>query len=163
MNAIDVLRSTYSTSRMVLKSYVGDLSDAELMRRPHEGCNHLAWQLGHMIASECMFVEQLSPGAAFILPDGFADQYGRETQGDNDASHFLSKDEYLALFNKIQEATFAALDTVTEAQLDEEGPAMFQPMFATKGAVWIIVATHNMMHAGQLVPVRRACGKGIVI
>lgn len=163
MNAIDVLRSTYSTSRMVLKSYVGDFSDAELMNRPHEDCNHLAWQLGHLIASECLFIEQLSPGSGFALPDGFAEQYTRETQSDNDASHFLSKDEYLDLFDKVQEATFAVLDNTTEAQLDEEGPAMFQPMFATKGAVWVIVATHNMMHAGQIVPVRRACGKAVVI
>ncbi len=163
MNAIDVLRSTYSTSRMVLKSYVSDLSDADLMKRSHDECNHLAWQLGHLIASECLFIEQLSPGDAFALPEGFAEQYSRETQGDNDASHFLSTAEYLELFDRVQEATFAVLDKTTEAQLDEEGPAMFQPMFPTKGAVWVIVATHNMMHAGQFVPIRRACGKAVVI
>ena len=163
MNAIDILRSTYSTSRMVLKCYAGDFTDAELMNRSHEECNHLAWQLGHLIASECMFVDQLSPGAAFKLPDGFAAQYGRETQGDNDASNFLGKDEYMDLFDKVQDATFAALDNTTEAQLDEDAPAMYQPMFPNKGAVWILVATHSMMHAGQFVPIRRACGKGVVI
>jgi len=163
MNAIDVLRSTYSTSLMILKTYVGDLSDTELMKRPHQDCNHLAWQLGHLIASECMLVDQLSPGSAIKLPEGFADQHGKEATADNDASHFLSKDEYLALFDKVQDATFAALSNVAEAELDEPGPEMFQPMFATKGAVWILVATHTMMHAGQLVPVRRACGKGVVI
>jgi DinB family protein len=163
MNAIDVLRSTYTTSRMVLKSYVSDLSDADLMKRPHPECNHLAWQLGHLIASECLFIEQLSPGHAFALPEGFAEQYSREAQSDNDASHFLSRDEYLSLLDQAQEATFNAMDNTTEAQLDEDGPEMFRPMFPTKGAVWVIVATHNMMHAGQFVPVRRASGKDVVI
>ena len=91
MNAIDVLRSTYSTSMMVLKSYVGDLSDAELLKRPHEGCNHLAWQLGHLIASECMLVGQLSPGAAITLPDGFADQHGKETTAKVTCGHEVGK------------------------------------------------------------------------
>jgi len=163
MNAIDVLRSTYTTSRMMLKSYISDLSDTDLMMRPHEECNHLAWQLGHLIASECMFIEQLSPGVFCDLPEGFAEQYSRETQSDNDASNFLSKDEYMNLLDQVQEATFKALGNTTEAQLDEAGPEMFQPMFPTKGAVWIIAATHNLMHAGQFVPVRRACGKEVVI
>ncbi len=163
MNAIEVLRSTYSTSRMVLKSYASDLSDADLMKRSHEACNHLAWQLGHLIASECFFIEQLAPDHAFTLPDGFAEQYTRETQSDNDPSHFLGTNEYLKLLDQVQEATFKALDHTTESQLDEAGPEMFQPMFPTKGAVWIIVATHNMMHAGQFVPIRRACGKEVVI
>ncbi len=162
MNAIDVLRSTYGTSMMVLKTYVGDLENADLMKRP-EGCNHLAWQLGHLIASEAMLLEQLVPGAAMALPEGFAEQHGKEATGDDEPTHFHTKDEYLALFEKSQAATFAALDKVTEASLDEAGPEMFQPMFATKGAVWVLICTHSMMHAGQFVPVRRACGKGVVI
>tara|TARA_R110002072_G_scaffold42064_21_gene119118 strand:- start:441926 stop:442417 length:492 start_codon:yes stop_codon:yes gene_type:complete len=163
MNAIDVLRSTYMTSRMVLKSYAGDFSDGELMRRAHPECNHLAWQLGHLIAAECMFVEQLSAGNAYVLPEGFAAQYDRSTQGDDDASHFLGTAGYMELLDKVQDATFAALEQTTEAELDEAAPAMYQAMFPTKGAVWVLVATHNMMHAGQFVAVRRACGKGVVI
>lgn len=163
MNAIDVLRSTYMTSRMVLKSYAGDFTDAELMNRAHPECNHLAWQLGHLISAECMFVDQLSAGNGFVLPDGFADQYGRETQGDNDASHFLGAADYMDLLDKVQDATFAALDKTSESELDEDAPAMYQTMFPTKGAVWVLVATHNMMHAGQFVAVRRACGKSVVI
>jgi len=163
MNAIDILKSTYSTSRMVLKSYAGDFTDAELMNRAHESCNHLAWQLGHLISAECMFVDQLSPGNACALPEGFAAQYSRETQSDNDASHFLGTANYMDLMDKIQDATFAALDKTSESELDEDAPEMYRPMFPTKGAIWVLVATHNMMHAGQFVSVRRACGKGVVI
>ena len=51
MNAKDAIRSSGNLSTMVLKTYISDLDDADLMRRPGEGCNHLAWQLGHLIAS----------------------------------------------------------------------------------------------------------------
>lgn len=46
MNAIDAIRNTMSISSMVLKSYISDLDDAELMTRPAAGCNHLAWHWG---------------------------------------------------------------------------------------------------------------------
>ena len=64
MNAQDVLKTNHATSTMVLKSYVSDLTDAELMSRPGPGCNHIAWQLGHLIASECHLLETVVPVAS---------------------------------------------------------------------------------------------------
>ena len=47
MNAKDAIRSSANVSSMVLKTYVSDLEDADLMRRPGEGCNHLAWPVSY--------------------------------------------------------------------------------------------------------------------
>jgi hypothetical protein len=62
MNAKDAIRSSANLSSMVLKTYVSDLDDADLMRRPGDGCNHLAWQLSHLISSEVQLLENIAPG-----------------------------------------------------------------------------------------------------
>ena len=54
MNAKDVMLHSFGMSDHVLNAYLGDLSDADLMVRPVEGQNHIAWQLGHLISSERM-------------------------------------------------------------------------------------------------------------
>jgi len=163
MNSQDAIRTTLEISSMVLKSYVSDLSDAELMTRPGKGCNHLAWQLGHLISSECMLLESVQPGAAAALPDGFAEQHNKETAGEDDAAKFCTKDEYLELYDKVQAATLAALAKTTDADLDGPAPEKFREMFPTVGHIYVLIATHPMMHAGQFVPVRRALDKPILM
>ena len=71
MKAKDALRLTIDNSNMIATSYLNDLSDADLFVRPVVGMNHLAWQLGHLIASERFFIEGIKPGASPPLPKGF--------------------------------------------------------------------------------------------
>lgn len=163
MNARDAIRAAAQTSTMVLKTYVADLSDADLMLRPGPGCNHLAWQLGHLISSECALLEMVQPGAAAKLPEGFSDKHKKEHAGSDDPAQFCTKQEYLDLMDQVQAATFAALEKVSESDLDQPGPEAFRSMFPTKGHVYLLIATHQLMHAGQFVPVRRKLGKPVVI
>lgn len=164
MNAPQAIQAVAATSDMVFKSYVGDLSDSDLMNRPHPGCNHVAWQLGHLIAAECDLLNMLRAGTAPELPAGFAEKHSKDMTGDNNAANFLSKDEYVGLYDKVRAATRAALDSVTEAELDLPNPKEgFRQMFPTVGSMYVLLATHPMMHAGQIVPVRRELGKPIVI
>ena len=62
MHAKEAIKTAYDLSQMVLTSYVSDLSDTELMTRPCAGCNHVAWQLGHLISSEVGLLESVAPG-----------------------------------------------------------------------------------------------------
>ena len=163
MNATDVIRHAAEISTMVLKSYVSDLEDADLMKRPAPECNHLAWQLGHLISSECDLLNSLQPGAAAELPAGFAEKHSKETCGIDDPAQFCNKQEYLDLMDKVQASTFAALEKVSEADLDGPAPEQFKDFFPTAGQVYILIATHQMMHAGQFVPVRRALGKPVLM
>ncbi len=163
MNTKDAIRGTMDISLTVLKTYFGDLTDAELMRRPAAGCNHLAWQLGHLIASEGSLLNMVCPGAAAELPAGFAEQHSKETAASDDASKFCTKQQYSDLFDKVRAATLAALDTLPEAKLDEPGPEPMRAYCPTVGSLFILIGTHPMMHAGQFVPVRRALGKPVVM
>lgn len=150
------------TSLMVFNGYLGDLEDAELMQRPGDGCNHPAWQVGHLIASEVSLVDSICPGKAVELPAGFADAHSKETAGSDDASKFHTKAEYLELMEKVRAGTIAALESLPEEQLDAPSPEHFRDFCPTVGHMFILIGTHHMMHAGQLVPVRRKLGKPVL-
>ncbi len=163
MNANDTLCATLDTSSMVLSKYLEDLSDADLMKRPGPGCNHIAWQLGHLISSERHLLDAVAPGSASDLPEGFAEKHSKEAITDDNPANFCTKQEYLDLFEKVHAATKAAIAKVSEADLDQPAPEHFRSMFPTVGHVYVLIATHSMMHAGQLVPLRRELGKPVVI
>lgn len=163
MQAMDVLAATLKTTNMVLTSYVSDLSDQELLVRPAVGCNHLAWQLGHLISSHNGLLESVSPGKATTLPEGFEQAHTKETTGVDDPSKFFSKDTYLELLKQQEAATIAAFSEMSSEQLDAPAPEHFRQMFPRVGDVCVLIASHGMMHAGQFVPVRRELGKPVVI
>jgi hypothetical protein len=79
MNAKDAIRSAMGMGLFVVEKYLSDLDDADLMRRPTAGCNHLAWQLGHLISSESGLVNMVCPGQGGELPDGFRGQRRRRS------------------------------------------------------------------------------------
>jgi hypothetical protein len=163
MNTKDTLRQTLNLSHFILKSYVNDLADADLLRRPGPGCNHVAWQLGHLIASEHDLLNSIEAGAAPELPAGFATAHARDNSANDDPKQFATKDKYMELTEKLHAATLALLERFPEADFDKPGPESFRKMFPTMGAIFVLIATHPMMHAGQIVPVRRALGKPVVI
>lgn len=163
MHGKDAIRNTYELSQMVLTSYVGDLSDEELLKRPSDGCNHIAWQLGHLISSECSLLDAVAPGASIDLPEGFAEKHGKENTSSESADDFCGKDEYVGYFEKLKEASLKALDAQSDEDLQKPAPEHLQSICPNVGGVFVLIANHAMMHVGQFVPVRRQLGKPIVI
>lgn len=163
MDARDVIQRSADMSGMVINSYLSDLSDADLMRRPGPGCNHLAWQIGHLISSEVGMLNSLRPGAAPELPAGFAEKHSSDTKDSDDASLFCSKQEYVDLLAKVRAASAATLATMTDSDLEQPAPEQFRQWFPTVGSFYLLIANHPLMHAGQFVPVRRALGKPVLI
>jgi uncharacterized damage-inducible protein DinB len=163
MNAKDAIRSSANLSSMVLKTYISDLDDADLMRRPGEGCNHLAWQLGHLISSEVQLLDRVAPGQGIELPVGFADAHSKEACNNNAPAGFRGKSAYVDLFDKVRAASLAALDAYAQSDLDKPAPEDFRNFCPTMGDMFTLIATHPMMHAGQFVVVRRQLGKPILM
>jgi hypothetical protein len=163
MNTIDTLKSTFGTTDMVLTSYVSDLSDEELMTRPGAGCNHIAWQLGHLISSESSLLNMIKDGSGMELPEGFADKHSKETTGNDDASQFCSKDEYMDLYSKTRANSLSVLAKLSADEMNAPGPDHFKDFCPTMGSLAVLIATHPMMHVGQFVPVRRALDKPVLI
>lgn len=163
MDTRQAILSTKKISQMVLTQYISDLSDAELLLRPGKDCNHIAWQLGHLIHSECGLLNSLVPGAAPQLPAGFAEKHDKARQGNDNPSDFCTKQEYLDLIKQVHQAFITALNQCSDADFDKPSPEHWRKMFPTAGEIWVLIATHQMMHAGQFVPVRRALGKPVLI
>ncbi len=162
MNAKDVIKNTINMGHEILTTYIGDMSDADLMVRPVPGANHIAWQLGHLVASE----REMMLGAGCnmpALPDGFAESHTKETSTSDDASKFHKKDDYLKWMGEQRAGTIAALDAIADADLDKATPEAMQEYAPTVGSAFNIVGLHTMMHAAQFVPVRRKLGKPVLI
>lgn len=163
MHAKDAMKYEMDTAMMVLKTYISDLSDADLMVRPAKGANHIAWQLGHLISSEVQLLNGASPGAAIELPAGFATAHTKDTTGVDDPSKFFSKQQYLDLFDKQRAATKAALDKISDAALDKESPEDMKSYCPTVGTIFMLIGGHVLMHSGQFATVRRILGKPVLI
>src|SRR2546422_10762233 len=103
MNAQDAIKTALASTRHIVNWYLSDLSDADLLVRPVPGANHIAWQLGHLIAAEAMYFLPNIPGAEKVeLPAGFVEQHTKETSAADSPKGFRTKAEYLELFNKVR-------------------------------------------------------------
>jgi hypothetical protein len=162
MNAKDAIRTALAGSQDLVSRYLSDLSDADLLVRPVPGANHIAWQLGHLIAAEVRFGSQL-PGATYPeLPAGFVERHGKETAAVDPPKGFGTKAEYLNLFNKAREATLKALAKASDADLDKPTTGPMAPFAPIVGALLVLQSNHTLMHGGQFTVLRRKLGKPVL-
>jgi hypothetical protein len=158
MNFQDAIRTALKTDQQVIQMLLADLTDADLLVRPVPSANHIAWQLGHCITSEQEIFAKIVPGAAMpTLPSGFAEQHTKESAAKD--TGFLTKAAYLDLFGKVRKGSLAAVDKLTDADLDKPSGWESAP---TVGAMLLLMANHATMHSGQFSVVRRKLGKPVV-
>jgi hypothetical protein len=160
MTAKDAIRGNIEMAQFITNSYLKDLSDTDLLVRSVPGANHIAWQLGHLIAEEREMIAALGHPMP-ELPSGFAEAHAKGHSGSDDATKFAQKDEYLALLRKMHDATLSALAKTPDSDLDTPAPEKMRGYAPTIGAIFNIIGQHEMMHVGQFVPVRRKLGKPI--
>lgn len=160
MDSRAAIKMSIEMGDKVAMSYLKDLNDEELMRRPHPGCNHLNWQIGHLITSEHQLNSKAFPGAMPALPGGFAERYTKETAGNDEPSAFARKAELMGAYQQQRDATLALLNKQSDQDLDKPTGIPFVP---TVGALLSLQGSHWLMHAGQWVIVRRQLGKPVVI
>ena len=163
MGPKDVIRGLISSNDIVLNTYLGDLSDADLVARPVPGANHIAWQLGHLINSEQNLLKMISGCSGIELPAGFAEQHSKEMAPKESTAGFRTKAEYQELYKKSRANALKNLDAFDAANLDKATEGRMAQLCPTLGALWVLVANHPMMHAGQFVVMRRKLGKPVTI
>jgi hypothetical protein len=158
MTAKEVIRQIVEFCHMVTRGYVDDLTDKDLLVRAVPGANHIAWQLGHLLAGEHEMLKNIGQNPP-PLPRGFAEAHTKETAASNDPGKFFKKADYLGLMDKMKAAALAAIDATPDQQLDQPGPESMREYAPTNAAVLTLLGTHWLMHAGQFVPIRRKLGK----
>jgi hypothetical protein len=155
MNAKEAIKIAIDMGSFVGLAYVNDLSDADLMKRPSPGCNHINWQLGHLIAAEHRHQSTINPQGVKALPTGFVEKYTPETASCDDPQKFCTKAELLSIFQDQRANTLASLEKLSEADLDRATGIDYAP---TVGALYSLEGSHWLMHVGQWAVVRRQLG-----
>lgn len=159
MSLAEHITASLQLPTMVVNMYLEDLTDADLLIRPAENMNHIAWQLGHLIQSEHFHVTQVAPESMPALPAGFQERHTKETASSDEPGDFLSKAEYLQQMQAQRQASLKLLATLTDEELSQPAPEKVNYLGPTVGCIFAGEATHWMMHAGQWAVVRRKLGK----
>jgi uncharacterized damage-inducible protein DinB len=163
MNAREPIKIALTSTQRLLEWYVSDLGDADLLVRPVPNANHIAWQLGHLISAESsLFKDALPKGTYPELPAGFVEQHSKEKAMQEPPRGFATKEEYLRRFGQARAATLAAVDKLTDADLDKPMSGDIAKYAPTLGALLLLQANHTTMHAGQFTVVRRKLGKPVL-
>jgi hypothetical protein len=164
MKAQDAFKNQLSSTQHYLSMLVNDLSDADFLMRPVDKANTVAWQMGHLITAEQMFGKENLPGAQYpALPPGFGEQHSKANAAADPSKGFLSKAEYLDLFNKTRAATIEAVSSMSEADFDKPTTGRMAQFCPTVGHIAGMLASHTLMHAGQFTVLRRKLAKPIVM
>lgn len=153
------LRQSLELTAFIVDAFLQDLSDDELFVRPSAGMNHIAWQLGHLIASENSHINLVTSGQMPPLPEGFGGQHSQATSAVDDPGSFRTKSEYLALMAEQRSATLGLLAGLSDHDLQESSPESIRYLGPTVACVFSGTATHWMMHSGQWSVVRRKLGR----
>jgi hypothetical protein len=145
-----------------MTQYLKGLTDESLVVRPVEGAHHAAWQLGHLIVSERRMVEGVRKGSGVALPAVF------EAAHDKDPSYsrnvgFLPLAEYVDLMTRQRELTLGLLREFPEADLALPAPEFMRAYAPTNASVFLSIASHELMHAGQIAVIRRRLGLPVVV
>jgi hypothetical protein len=156
MNSREALKLGLDSAEYIAMAYIQDLSDEDLMKRPHPACNHINWQLGHLISSEHQMTNDAVPNSMPALPAGFAEKYTKETAASNDPARFAKKEELLRVYREQRAGTLAVLQKIDDAALDRPTGLDYAQ---NVGAIFSLHGGHWLMHAGQWVIVRRALGR----
>ena len=163
MNGKDAIQTALEGTRSVLNMYLSDFSDADLFARPAPTANHAAWQIGNVIVGDALLVKSQLPDAAYPeLPAGFAETHGPEGAKKGGPDGFLTKAEYLSLFDAVRSATIAAVGKLSDADLDRPVTGDFAKYAPTLGHLFLAVSDHTLMHAGQFTVIRRQLGKPVL-
>ena len=163
MKPHDVIFQMLDTARFITNAYLSDMSDSDILVRPVEGAHHAAWQIGHLVLSETRMLEAIKPGIAPALPDGFEVRHAKEGDFTNSSTGFLTKAEYLELGSRLRKVTRDLLEQHSSEQLSLPGPEAMRSYAPTVGAVFLMIGSHEVLHAGQIAVIRRKLGKAVVI
>src|SRR5262249_31201325 len=113
MKATDPIISALKSTLNIVHMYLADLSDADLLVRPVENANHIAWQLGHLIWTEAGMSADVLPGTVYpTLPAGFKELHDKGCATRNDG--YATRAFYLDTLGKVRAATIAGVEKLND-------------------------------------------------
>jgi DinB superfamily len=131
---------------------VGDLSDADAVRRPGGLLAPAVWHVGHLALADLKFLEVAGVAPAIAVPDGYAALFRPGAGGE---AEYPVLAEVTETFSGTHDALARA---VAEADLDralDNSPGTF----ATAAEMFSFTAAHRWYHIGKITSLRAFLGK----
>lgn len=163
MKTHEAILSNLHSARYIMTRYLEDLSDQDLVVRPHPNAHHIAWQLGHLVLSEAQMVKSVAPEIECSLPADFVARHDTSCATRSQRTDFYAKVEYWGHMQRVREVTVEALARFSSEDLSAPGPEKMRSYAPLIGSVFLAIANHEIMHSGQIAVVRRVLSKPVVI
>lgn len=159
MNGMDAIRAALEDTRFHLLWYLEDFTEADMFVRPHAAANHAAWQVGNICLAEVNMIREELPQTNYPeLPPGFLELHGTGVPKDGPEG-YLSKTEFIQLFERVRAETIDLVGGLSEADLDRACTGSMASFAPTIGKLLILTSNHTLMHGGQIQVIRRVLGK----
>lgn len=162
MSFQSVAQELLGTSRYVMTAYLSDMTDEDILVCPVPGAHHAAWQLGHLISNERRMVEGVRSGSGIELPIDFEIAHGKDVALDA-VRGALPIAHYVELLRSQREKTLSLLSQLSESDFERPAPDFMRGYAKHVSSVFLSIASHELMHAGQIAVIRRLLGKAIVV
>jgi hypothetical protein len=162
MTPIELMSDVLTRDAQILKMTLADFTDDEMLTRPVPGANHAAWQLGHLVASAAHLVGAVAPD---LIPKPLAalgEKFSGKTANVDDPAFFPKKVELLEAFSQAYDAAAGWVRTLTPDDLLRPTPGRMAEYAPTVGHLALMLASHIMMHVGQMQVTRRRLGKPLL-
>jgi hypothetical protein len=163
MDIREVIAEGLKTSRLVLFRYIDDFSDADLYVRPVPKAHTTAWQLGHLVLSERMMMKGLGCKELVELPERFESAHAGDRGYSYQEDSGFFKEQYRELLIVQRERVFQLLEETTTGAFASAGPIEMRQYAPTVASVFLAMASHEMLHAGQIAVIRRFLEKAVCI
>jgi hypothetical protein len=161
MHATQFIRHALDSSATTLLTLAQDMRNASLTFPTPRGGNHPLWVLGHLAVTESQLTHSIILGRDHPLAHWMG-IFGPGTTPVADPVAYPSLDEVIRAFKETRAATLAALDSMTDADLDKASPGCppeFAPVVGTLGKCLFAIIYHTSIHSGQVIDARRAAGR----
>ena len=159
MDAITLLKDRLTLARKWTNDLIKDIDESLWFTPPGVNLGHVAWQLGHVAASQIVLVHMRCFGKQFAdcAPADYMATFARGSTPVPDPSKYPPIPVIRKFFDQTQADVFDMVSTLSPADLDQ--PTEPHPMFTNRGGAIGMVAMHETFHAGQIALIRRLMGK----
>lgn len=161
MTRLELLIDRLQTARKWTKSLLADIEEDRWFEMPATGVGHVAWQVGHLAASQIVLIHVRCFDMAYtdVAPDVIRTSFGRGSTPVASPAAYPPLAEIRSLFDRIHEDAIGRIGGMTDHELDERAGQEPHPLFSDKAGAIGTAALHETFHAGQLAMIRRIFGK----
>jgi len=161
MQSKDLLKMNLENCMGMVLPMLEDMKDAPLTFPTAKGGNHPLWIAGHLAYSEGWVLQETMLGESNPLA-GWKEVFSMGTEPVGDADKYPPFDEVLAKLQEVHQANMTLLDSMSEDDLDTSSkacPPEYEGFVGTYRLCFQQIASHWLMHQGQVADARRAAGR----